>query len=666
MKKGMMCLAILGSMIILLSGCSKDQASQPSKSHPAGWAKGSGDNSHGAKIAASGMVSCTSCHGQDYRGGDAEVSCFECHGSYPHQEGWTQLNASQSHGKYVSQSGYSMKECQACHGLDLKDDRIGKICEDCHVTHFLESKWNSVGDPRFHGANLKNNDAELDKCRMCHGPDLKGGTSKVSCFTCHGTYPHSTDFKNNGNSSEFHGAFLKANDYKTSFCTSCHGIDLQGGTSQVACFTCHASYPHNADWMDKDKADYHGGYLAARAYEMAECKDCHGDNLQGGDGKQACNTCHQSYPHTAEWLTDGSANYHGAYLAGKNFSSDECKTCHGENLQGGTGKQACNACHATYPHSPAFKSETGSSQFHGAYLKTASYNNATCAPCHGTDYAGGQSRVACFTCHTSYPHASQWVDENAPGYHGAYLSTRNFNNNECKSCHGESLQGGDGKQACNSCHATYPHSSTFKNDANNAEFHGPYLKAQGYALNACADCHGSDYMGGSSRASCYTCHGSYPHSLTWNNAQELDSHTGYLRSHRHNLQDCQTCHGSDYRGGTSSESCYACHNSAQGPENCTLCHGSSDNMAPPKDTQGNTSETALGVGRHQFHVADKKYNCQLCHVMPAAFATAGHVYEDNTPGHAEVNSLWQWNSATATCVTGCHANDPNKNYIWNH
>ncbi len=453
MKKGMMCLAILGSMIILLGGCSKNQTSQPSKSHPEGWARGSGDNSHAAKVVASGMVSCTSCHGQDFRGGDSKVSCLKCHGSYPHPDGWIKLNAGQFHGNYLRQASYSMKECQACHGQNLKAERGGKICEDCHVTHFVESQWNAVGDDNFHGAYLKSGMADLDKCRTCHGDDLKGGTSQSSCYTCHGTYPHSDDFANNGNSPEFHGAFLKAVDYKTNACTSCHGADLQGGSSGVSCTSCHEAYPHSA---------------------------------------------------------------------------------------------------------------------------------------------------------------------------------------------------------------------SFKADKNSAQFHGPYLKANDYEVAACSPCHGSDYQGGSSGKTCFKCHGSYPHSPTWLNKEDARSHIGYLRGHRHDLQDCQACHGDNYQGGTSGASCYVCHNSAQGPENCTLCHGSSDNMAPPRDTQGNTSETALGVGRHQFHVADKKYTCLLCHAVPASFAAPGHVYQDTTPGHAEVSSLWQWNSATATCVTGCHENNPAKNFVWNH
>jgi len=309
--------------------------------------------------------------------------------------------------------------------------------------------------------------------------------------------------------------------------------------------------------------------------------------------------------------------------------------------------------------------QNSSASFHGAWAKNAGWDLSSCQPCHGSDYSGGGEKQSCYACHASYPHGSVWAEASGSSTHGAWLAGRSFKLDECKACHGSTLQGGDGKQACTSCHAAYPHEPAFKFEKSAQQFHGVQLKALGYDLSDCSGCHGADYMGGKANAGCYKCHASYPHDTDWTAPEAATSHIAWLQGRGHDLAPCKSCHGGDYLGGTSGKSCTLCHSAVGGPENCTLCHGSTDGIQPPKDTQGNTDETAMGVGRHHFHVVDKKYTCLLCHKVPATYGETGHV-KDDTPGRAEVSSLWQWNHANGSCVTDCHANDPTKNYIWNH
>ena len=70
----------------------------------------------------------------------------------------------------------------------------------------------------------------------------------------------------------------------------------------------------------------------------------------------------------------------------------------------------------------------------------------------------------------------------------------------------------------------------------------------------CRDCHGTDYRGGWSSVSCYTCHdgpGGHP--------------VGYRSSNQHgrdaefSTHVCSVCHGSDFRGDWTGVSCYQCH-----------------------------------------------------------------------------------------------------------
>ncbi len=439
------------------------------------------------------------------------------------------------------------------------------------------------------------------------------------------------------------------------------GILFLVGCSQDQ--TPQPNLTHPQGWVQTSGKVNHGDKVLAAG--SVACASCHGDDYSGGTSEVSCFKCHTSYPHKSGWLQSGSAQFHGGYLGRVNYSTTQCQTCHGANLAGGPGKTPCTQCHALYPHDANWN-KTGDAQFHGAFAKSVNWDLSSCKPCHGDQFQGGPGKAPCTACHASYPHNKDWLLEDTPDYHGAWLKSRQFRLEECQACHGDHLQGGDGKQACNACHQDYPHSSGFQSDASSSQFHGSYLKGKGYEMISCTACHGADYQGGSSGRSCYPCHDAYPHPSTWRTVGEGDTHISYLRARRHDLRRCQACHGSDYAGGTSGSSCHACHTTPQGPESCTLCHGNTPMIHPPKDTQGNTVMTAMGVGRHQFHVADKKYTCLLCHLVPATFAAPGHVYDDNTPGHAEVSSLWQWNPATATCETGCHANNPDKNFIWNH
>lgn len=143
-------------------------------------------------------------------------------------------------------------------------------------------------------------------------------------------------------------------------------------------------------------------------------------------------------------------------------------------------------------------------------------------------------------------------------------------------------------------------------------------------------------------------------------------HASYIQGKNYDLQLCKTCHGSDYAGGTSGQSCTTCHTKQGGPENCTTCHGSV-NAAPPFDLSNNTSASVRGVGAHQKHllggVIGAPVACKECHTVPSQLLSAGHI--DNTE-HAEIRfdttsifhrSDASYSAATVSCNnTYCHGN----------
>lgn len=123
--------------------------------------------------------------------------------------------------------------------------------------------------------------------------------------------------------------------------------------------------------------------------------------------------------------------------------------------------------------------------------------------------------------------------------------------------------------------------------------------------------------------------------------------------------DCRACHGTELEGGTG-PACESCH----GPgweTNCTWCHGGVDDGsgAPPEgidDSTGPQLDTFVPHGPHlQSDIA--VLDCDTCHEVPTSALTPGHLFDDDTPGVAEVDfgtpaigGSW----TGGTCTVYCH------------
>ena len=242
------------------------------------------------------------------------------------------------------------------------------------------------GHPDFHGEELREVDWDFGACAACHGDDLAGGISGVSCQTCHEEGPTS--------------------------CGTCH--DQTSGahpahlvTAEVPCAECHVV---PARWDDEGHLRRDGrrddapaevvlGPLAARdlvpprrteppRYDAATatCSGvyCHGATLgdpratvtaprwdQPADG--ACGTCHGVPP--------------------ANHASDRCGSCHATAthvdavIDVGTG---CASCHgdATSPAPPRGLGGETSPQVlavgaHRAHVEARTLRGPiACATCH--------------------------------------------------------------------------------------------------------------------------------------------------------------------------------------------------------------------------------------------------------------------------------------------
>ena len=170
------------------------------------------------------------------------------------------------------------------------------------------------------------------------------------------------------------------------------------------------------------------------------------------------------------------------------------------------------------------------------------------------------------------------------------------------------------------------------NDTKSAKFHGTAVVTSQLGPESCKSCHGKDYTGGESGVACGKCHASYPHPDGFSNDESENFHSSYIKTINWKITVCQSCHGTDYKGGRINVGCLSCHPGT--PEGCTVCHGGVDNVsgAPPEDMDGNRLTTFRGVGAHTVHVSGGElssgFSCEVCHKVPGSFNETGHVDSD--------------------------------------
>ncbi len=200
------------------------------------------------------------------------------------------------------------------------------------------------------------------------------------------------------------------------------------------------------------------------------------------------------------------------------------------------------------------------------------------------------------------------------------------------------------------------------NEQTSALFHGKKV-VENNTLTSCQSCHGSTlHEQGVSGVACADCHNS-------GQVESVLNHPQRVKDLGWNLSSCRVCHGNDYEGKGTSASCTTaeCHVREEGPEACVTCHGdfsktfasgalTLQDIAPPQDLTDETRPLSAGVGLHQYHLR-VGLTCIGCH---------GHnVREFDDPEHidgdgvAELNSqfITSWDRDKGTCTAVCHKVD---------
>ncbi|MEE9465375.1 MAG: hypothetical protein V3W14_07380, partial [Candidatus Neomarinimicrobiota bacterium] len=137
---------------------------------------------------------------------------------------------------------------------------------------------------------------------------------------------------------------------------------------------------HPAGWAEPAAGEILHGLKVSQA-GLYGCQACHGDDLDGGTSGMACGEtdCHtgpRSIPHPpmSEHITPSSENFHGKFLREINWDLSYCQSCHGADFSGPDfsvgvgvscsgchvvpGEMACDKCHAS-EHSDTFENVAG-------------------------------------------------------------------------------------------------------------------------------------------------------------------------------------------------------------------------------------------------------------------------------------------------------------------
>lgn len=190
----------------------------------------------------------------------------------------------------------------------------------------------------MHGPEMK---LQKQDCRTCHGSDLSGGSSNISCDSCHSTGWRQT-------------------------CNFCHGTDMTGLPPRDI-----------SGETDPTKISFpaHAKHAAGNISNPFGCTQCHRPNLDVMSNLHVFDTT----PGRAEVLMAGGLSATGTYDATTKTCSSNY--CHGNGQTTGTiafdaAPRTCHSCHADITTSTLWGTMSGD---HSRHLRIS---GITCVDCH--------------------------------------------------------------------------------------------------------------------------------------------------------------------------------------------------------------------------------------------------------------------------------------------
>ncbi|UCD37547.1 MAG: CxxxxCH/CxxCH domain-containing protein, partial [Fidelibacterota bacterium] len=324
------------------------------------------------------------------------------------------------------------------------------------------------------------------------------------------------------------------------------------GHAEVACnnSSCHiggTAIPHLDGWLTDGNANFHGTWVLTEGF--SDCFSCHGEDLSGGFTEVACSnsSCHtggDAIPHPADWATPGSGLFHGDWVPQSGL--DYCADCHGADFSGGIVEVACSngSCHTgaqAIPH-PILADFTDPTHenYHGSVFWTNNWDFSYCQACHGADLAGGVADYSCsndtpchtqpervFACDNCHSGPADISFENIRNLTDVSILTVGVHTSHIQATHSLSLP-----LDCSECHVV-PDSmwaATHIDDTPNAEVTFNSLATGNDSLN-------TTWERGTATCGQVYCHGSFTYGSVVGNDESwtwTETVTGDL---------CGTCHG---------------------------------------------------------------------------------------------------------------------------
>lgn len=530
-------------------------------------------------------------------------------------------------------------DCQACHvgpgasfyggmsGDHSSHLRRGARCNDCHGevidvdNQLLNSGQRHVdGVKDVHLVSGQYSSETGDCTNTCH--------SEVRNWTAGGSHPEGWA------SEENHGFAAIAADAN---CQACHGDDLTGGGSGVSCDGCHNAIDNQ--WRTSCTF-CHGDAATGQSAPPLDLHNntqvsvpsvgAHREHLEGSDhAAVACSECHL-VPSTllaAGHIFDGSEGVEVdlglAGISGGTYSAGVCSAnyCHGDGVNLGQSSSfsdgsdlGCAACHGFPPAAP----HPQRSDCQSCHAQVASSDG------QGIQSAGAALHVNGVVDRTPY-HPSGWANEESHGW------AADQQLEDCRICHGSDLGGGGATGAipsCDSCHsnasAAWRTDCTFCHGEKGSLSDGASappeallggtaisLRAVGAHANHVRDLSGRDHQ----RYDCSQCHLQPTDVLSVNHM--FDDSPGQAEVVFNSLGTANTLSDvANYDANTGGCSALYCHGN-RGRDNGTVANftstiSSCDTCHPFMNSSSNSIENLIS-GEHKKHIKDEGAACYYCH-----------------------------------------------------
>lgn len=426
--------------------------------------------------------------------------CFNntlCHGVLGHPDGWRDPSRHGAAAKSVPTEQGGFAYCQTCHGQDFAGGMANLSCftagtatGPCHVragvpvgAAHAPAPWRSGLTATNHADTDQSNGKDPAVCAACHlngansthkpNPQAPEGTAP-DCFNntlCHGVEGHPAGWADAAQ----HGSAAKANLVN---CQYCHAAPSTGGPGSNPRFNVLL------------------GRLADG--NLTGCEVCHKENTAHSEAFQIPSQFGIAGALDRPWLAHNTAG---------NIDT-ACVLCHGANLEGGAGPACtdchaaglpttfkdCTSCHGAPPNGTAFPNTKGAHLPHNGLIEVA----GVCGTCHngfgsGTDAHFNESRPPAQAPADVALISAYNAESGAAAYSSATGTCTNV------SCHGgrttPNWKSGaiDALNDCQACHrlaTAVPTATTPVTPQYNSYYsgkHKTHVVLEGIACNVCHD-----------------------------------------------------------------------------------------------------------------------------------------------------------------------------------